>query len=615
MKKILTREASVSLPTYSEAERTIEVAFSSEDPYPRPFGLEVLSHNPSDVDLTWINSGRAPLLLGHNTDDQIGVVLSARLDPDRVCRAVVKFSQSEDATEILQDIKDGIRQNISVGYEYYNPRSVEIDGVKCIVCDWMPYEISVVAIPADKTVGVGRSENINKDIAADNLVVTADASWEAANSDVEVAQLDQAVTEEQGQRANPDNKKNKDIKMENQNIDIEAIKAEAKRAADQAASERAADIVAFGMRAGLDASFIDEFTRSGKSLTEFQAAAAVKMADRPRVNTVSTNTVELSRNEVKQFSLLRAIQAASTGNWNNAGFEREYANAVGGDSFGNSVYVPGEYFARALDPNAFTAAGNPAFVNTTKLDSVDVLFNKTIANRLGVTYKAGLKGTYHVPRYDSAPDAVFVDEGQAGTYGAATTSDVELKPRTLLALAQFSYQSTTNMNAVEQDLTRLIIGKVTQKMDQEVFTKILANADIDWTTVPTDFTYLDFVKLIGAVDNANALSDSSRFAASPLVKAKLKGTLKDTNTAGIYLIDSNDTLAGYRVESSGNVGNNLIFGNFENVYVGSFAPLRIDVDPYTNFATGAFGLRAVTSMDVAVIRPQAFAGFKNVPTV
>ena len=99
----------------NEDERTVELAFSSEKPVERVFGNEVLDHDPASVDLSRLNDG-APLLLEHNREEQIGVVERAHIDGDKVGRAVVKFSQSVRAQEIFQDVVDGIRRLVSVGY-------------------------------------------------------------------------------------------------------------------------------------------------------------------------------------------------------------------------------------------------------------------------------------------------------------------------------------------------------------------------------------------------------------------------------------------------------------------------------------------------------------------
>ena len=102
------------------------------------------------------------------------------------------------------------------------------------------------------------------------------------------------------------------------------------------------------------------------------------------------------------------------------------------------------------------------------------------------------------------------------------------------------------------------------------------------------------------------------FAFDPLVGNALATTVKDTNTAGIYLRADDGSVAGYQTASSNHVGSNIIFGDFSNVTVGNWSTLELAIDDSTKFTSGGFLLRAITDIDVAVTRPEAFAGYKNV---
>ena len=106
----------------------IELAISSEAPYERWFGVEILSHKKSAVDLTRLGDGRHPLLLGHDIDKQIGVIKSARIDDDKRLRGLAKFSRSTLAQEIKADVEDEIRTLVSVGYFIEEIEEVEADG-------------------------------------------------------------------------------------------------------------------------------------------------------------------------------------------------------------------------------------------------------------------------------------------------------------------------------------------------------------------------------------------------------------------------------------------------------------------------------------------------------
>ena len=141
----------------SEEARTVELAFSSEAPYERWWGTEILDHTKGACDLTRLKAG-GPLLCDHDTRDQVGVIESVRIDTDRVGRAVVRFGKSARAEEIFRDVVDGIRQNVSVGYliDELVLAEKKDDQETYRVTRWTPFEISLVSVPADFSVGVGR---------------------------------------------------------------------------------------------------------------------------------------------------------------------------------------------------------------------------------------------------------------------------------------------------------------------------------------------------------------------------------------------------------------------------------------------------------------------------
>jgi len=153
--------------TEQKKNREFWLVFSSEEPVERNFGMEILDHNNDSVVMKWLSSGRAPLLLDHDPSKQIGVVQSACITPDGKAKAKVKFSKSQLAEGIYQDVLDGIRSNVSVGYRYMQDGvTLESEGRDggpdtYRIKHWQPLEVSMVSIPADHTTGVMRHQTIN----------------------------------------------------------------------------------------------------------------------------------------------------------------------------------------------------------------------------------------------------------------------------------------------------------------------------------------------------------------------------------------------------------------------------------------------------------------------
>jgi len=76
----LFRSATFDSSTINVEQRTVELSFSSEEPYERYFGFETLDHSPSSIRLGRLNDGGA-LLVDHNTRDQVGVIEKAWIAP------------------------------------------------------------------------------------------------------------------------------------------------------------------------------------------------------------------------------------------------------------------------------------------------------------------------------------------------------------------------------------------------------------------------------------------------------------------------------------------------------------------------------------------------------
>jgi len=144
-------------------QRTVELAFASEVEGERWYGVEILDCKEQSIRLDRLKSG-APLLLGHDSEKQIGVVETVSIDSDNICRAVVRLGRGALASEVLQDIEDGIRRNVSVGYMIHEAvLEREVEGVGYYrITDWEPFEISMVSMPFDyQGSGVGRDANEN----------------------------------------------------------------------------------------------------------------------------------------------------------------------------------------------------------------------------------------------------------------------------------------------------------------------------------------------------------------------------------------------------------------------------------------------------------------------
>lgn len=192
------RNVQIRADDINQDSRTIELAFSSEVPVERWFGREILGHDANQIRFDRMNSGSAPLLADHENsiDSQIGVIESVSIGADRVGRAKVRFGKSEFDEKIYQKVLDGIVRNVSVGYVVHSARltGTDKDGLDTfLIDDWEPLEISLVAVPADATVGVGRS--LDKDFIIDDGVIMTTEKEVPSADDVQRAAQDMVKRE------------------------------------------------------------------------------------------------------------------------------------------------------------------------------------------------------------------------------------------------------------------------------------------------------------------------------------------------------------------------------------------------------------------------------------
>ena len=128
-------------------------SFSSEEPVERFFGKEVLGHDVDNIDFSRLHNGGL-LLFNHDPNKVLGRVNDAWID-GRKARASIKWASNPLAQQVRKDTENGIYQSISVGYQIKDLEEQEDGSFRAT--SWTPHEVSIVSIPADPTIGIGRS--------------------------------------------------------------------------------------------------------------------------------------------------------------------------------------------------------------------------------------------------------------------------------------------------------------------------------------------------------------------------------------------------------------------------------------------------------------------------
>ena len=564
----------------NEDKRTVKMAVSSEEPVERSFGSEILDHDEASIDLEFAKSGRMPLLLDHDPRQQIGVVEDVNLDSSsRMLRATVRFGKNGLAREVFDDVVDGIRSNISVGYQV---NDMEKDGTDSFrVKSWLPMEVSVVSIPADRTVGVGRSAEIDKSPLVETPI-----------------------------------RKEKTMSEENV-VDIEAVKAEASRAATKDTAEMYRLAAKHNKR-----DLADKAVAEGRSLAEFRGELLEVIGNEP----LDSQEIGLSKKEVRNFSLMKAIRAMANPTDRNAQAEaefefeasREAAKRTGVDPQG--LYMPIDVM-RSWGQRDLNTSDDSAMVAEAYRggDFIDVLRNASSVMDAGATMLTGLQGDVKIPKKTAASTAAFIaSEGGASSESEPTFGQVTMTPKTIGAFTDITrlmmMQSSLDIeNLVRNDLSSGIAlaidnGALQGSGSSGNPTGIKNTSGIN---APTNFaaanpTFAEVVAMETAVAEDNALMGNLAYILPASMAGALKTTAKDSGS-GQFVLQGGE-MNGYRaIVSNQCTAGDLYFGNFADLLIGMYGGLDITVDPFTASTSGTVRIVALQTVDVAVRHAVSFA--------
>jgi HK97 family phage major capsid protein len=611
--------------------RTAWLALSSETPVERAWGIEVLDHSDRSIRMDRLRNGGA-VLADHDHRDIVGVIEQVRLDADRVARALVRFGRGARASEVFQDVVDGIRRHVSIGYQIYGAvRESEHDGVGTYrITDWEPYEASIVSIPADPRVGVGRS--------------AASAEPEApapAEAETETPPAEEARADETTEPPEPEAPATPEVKIMSENT-----------ATLDAERKRAADIIAIGRqfaRHGLDKEAM-EFVASGKSVEEFRQLALETVAARPLPNA----EIGLSDKEARQFSFMRAIRALSAKGSDavrareEAAFEFEVSEAtakrLGRDARG--ILVPYDVQVRDLEVTTANSSTGGQLVATNLLASnfIDLLRNRMSVMRAGAQMLTGLVGNIAMPRQTGAATAYWVAESGAPTESQAALDQVSMSPKTVGAFTDISrkllLQSSLDVEAlVRRDIASSLglaidLAALNGSGSSNQPRGVLQTSGIGSVVGGTNGaapTWAHIVELWSDVAVANADFGTTAYLTNAKVAGRLMTTEKASGTAqfvcpgfpdangiatfgGARAVISNQVPSNLTKGSASGVASAILFGNFADLIVGMWGGLDLTVDTAALATSGGVRVIGLQDVDVAVRQVASFSAMLDALT-
>tara|TARA_B100001027_G_scaffold102043_1_gene70136 strand:- start:10929 stop:13622 length:2694 start_codon:yes stop_codon:yes gene_type:complete len=565
-----------------EEKRLVRVGVSSEEPVERSFGMEVLGHSEDEINMEFMKSGRAPLLLNHDMTKQIGVIEEFKLDQtaNRTI-AVVRFGRSALAEEVFRDVLDGIRMNISVGYRVDKLTRMKDKDEDYYRASWTPLEVSSVAVPADSSrkVGVGRSKKI------------------AEKAKVQI------------------------MSNEKQEINLDEVRSESAEAAKKEFARNSKEILDLAVKHN-KRDLAHQAISEGKSVEEFRGILLDNISNDTPLET--PKDIGLSEKETKRFSILRAINAMANPTdrkaQENAKFEFEASEAAQ-RSYGTTaqgLMLPSEVL-RNWNQRDLSAGSDGDLIGQDYRagDFIDVLRNNSAVMPLA-TMLNGLSGDVKIPRKTAASSAAFISsEGGAAGESELTVGNVSMSPKSLGAFTDITRQLMIQSSIDVENLVRNdLAASMAIAIDDAALegsgssgnpTGITNTSGINTVSLSSAAapTFAELVSMETAIRVDNALLGDLAYIVHPSNYGTLKTTEKATNTAQFVAV--NDEINGYSaVVSPQLTANNYVFGNFSDLLIGMFGGLDITVDPFSQSSTGTVRIVALQSVDVAVRHAVSF---------
>lgn len=527
-------------------------------------------------------------------------------------RAVVRFSKSSFASEVFEDVKDGIRHNTSCGYriEKYAPIKGK-DGI--LATRWKPLEVSIVSIPADESVGVGRSENEDERIAT--------MTTPNENDD----------DKKQQRSAPPSTPANP--------IDVNAIAREAADKATVAAEERQSAVVTvmeLAARHNLS-SVVSEFLKpenlrglSGDAI--LARGRGIVLEKMPEAKPLENPSIGLTNQEAKRFSvmkLVRSLADPSKQTRTAAGFELEACAAADdlaakhGIAAARGMRLPPEVMLNwDMSLRTLNTSDDSALIPTEHLAGsfIDLLRKRAALFKAGARILNGLSGNVDIPRQATSGVATWVSAEHGDATNTEPTFDtVSLTPKDLAAYVDLSRRVMQQASPDIEALVRAdILAFMYRALDLAGLEGTASNGqprgvrNVVGINKPTAFaaatpTWAEVVAMETALDDDEALDGSLSYIGRTNMRGSLKTVLKAAGVGG-YIMGEDGMLNGYPYHATNQTEDGVLyFGNWADVLIGFWSGLDLTVDTAALALKGGTRLIAFQTADVAVRHPQSFA--------
>lgn len=643
----------------------MEITLSSEEPVTR-YGwfedpwVEILGHDEGEIDLSRFEDPGIALLIDHQTGDQIGILNSPRTGKDGKLRGDARFSSRARAQEYRTDMEDGIRPWISIGYRIGELKLVkEVDGApdEYRATRWAPLEGSSVAVPADNTVGVGRSLGGVRSGSpeAPCKVYREVLPDEETKGDNETRSEDPPNSDDQGREAQ------KEVQTMDTDAAVadaasrEALKVEVTDNIRNQAAEISKMCEAYGCSERAS-EFIAQGLNPDQVSTEILKSRDYKQID-PDTH-VRQEVIDLTAREARQYSISKAILNMVDGRHEGLEFEVSEHIAKKLGSSPTSGRKIGLYIPTSLDSlstvdiparlhemhgkrilTAGTATDGAELVFEEEGAFIDMLRNRMFTVAMGARVLSGLQGNIAFPRQTSSGTLSWEGENPGSDVAESMLQldQLQMSPKTAMSTTSFARQllaqSVIGVEAlVREDLQQIgalgldlasLIGPGTGNEALGVLATP-GIGDVAGGTNGATPTWGNIVDLETAVAVGNADVGSLGYMTTPGIRGYCKQTLKNAGVAG-HIWEGTE-LNGYQARATSQVPSNLtkgtaigiahaiIFGNWADLFIGEWGAMEIIVDPYSAKKRGNIEVTLHMMADVGVRHAVSFAAMQDALT-
>lgn len=569
-KPILRRSVKFDTSSFNAEGRTVSLVISTETPYLRMFGNEILGHRAENIRTERLDAP-APLLVNHNTEDYpIGVLVSYEL-VEGTLRGVVRFAKTEEGEKVMQLVADGIMGQSSVGYfvEDLEVIGETEDGVpNVLVKSWTPYEISIVTIAADVNAGVGRD--------MDELQTLVTRSLEAFKTNKPIdASTD---TPADGSPANAQAADGATQELER----VTALKA----------LGGALDAETYAQRCIDENKTVDEF-KAGVDAFKREMSAATKNKTKTKGKEKMSFTAQLNaalrimltgKSKSEMPEAIRAMDADIRANSGNAAIAATRGATEG-------IALP---LAQLLQLNRDYNVGTPekgGLVTESVLRGdllLEALYPKNVLTDLGVQIWT-LDSAIEIPRQSAVTGVVYGygEKAVATGHDEYEFSMLNLKPHRIAA-----YQGVTNQMILQQsfDIVGLMQRQLFTKFGLEQQKMVFGNGG---TNQPTGLGGASINAVVGAsyaagnirekmIDMITSISakegTGTKFYMNDVTYWKLKQIKLDAGS-GKFLLDDG-TFEGFPVVRSNAIANDIVyFADWNQVILALFSSVNFTWEP------------------------------------